>query len=156
MADNVSIPGLGITGAGDDISSVFYPRVKLSVGADGAARDFIGKATAYKLTSAANNNAQSIKASAGYVHSIRAGNINAAIRYLKLYNKASAPAPASDNALLVEVIPLPANGLPVVITYGDHPLEFTTGIAMAIVTDASDTGNTSVAASEIFVTIGYN
>ncbi len=159
MADNdttLDASGSTVTYASDDISSVKYPRVKLALGADGAARDMVGAATPYKLTSALSNNAQSIKASAGYVHSINAANINASIRYLKLYNKASAPAPATDNALLIAVIPLPANGLPVAIAYGDHPLYFSTGIAMAIVTDASDTGNTSTAASEQFVTVGYN
>lgn len=159
MADNYDIldaNGAVVTVGADEVSAVKYSRVKPVVGADGAARDMVGAATPYKLTSAASNNAQSIKASAGYVHSINAANVNAAVRYLKLYNKASAPAPATDNALLIAVIPLPANGLPVAIAYGDHPLYFSTGIAMAIVTDASDTGNTSTAASEQFVTVGYN
>lgn len=40
MADNVSITsGSGTSIAADDISSVFYQRVKLSVGADGSATD---------------------------------------------------------------------------------------------------------------------
>lgn len=159
MADNdtyLNGSGAAVTTAMDDIAGVKYPRVKLGVGVDGAARDYIGKCTPYKLTSAASNNATSVKASAGYLHSIFASNINASIRYLKLYNKASAPSPAADNALLVAVIPLPANGLPVAIQYGDHPLEFTTGIAFALVTGASDTDNTSVAANEQFVSLGYN
>jgi hypothetical protein len=159
MADNYDIldaNGAVVTVGADEVSAVKYSRVKPVVGADGAQRDVVGAATPYKLTSALSNNAQSIKASAGYVHSINAANVNAAVRYLKLYNKASAPAPATDNALLIAVIPLPANGLPVAIAYGDHPLYFSTGIAMAIVTDASDTGNTSTAASEQFVTVGYN
>ena len=40
MADNITItPGTGKTIAADDISSVYYQRVKLGVGADGAASD---------------------------------------------------------------------------------------------------------------------
>jgi hypothetical protein len=40
MADNVAItPGSGATIAADDISSVLYQRVKISVGADGSATD---------------------------------------------------------------------------------------------------------------------
>ena len=159
MADNdtyLNGSGSSVSVAMDDIGGVKYPRVKLGVGVDGSARDYIGKCTPYKLTSAATNNAQSVKASAGYLHSIQAANINAGIRYLKLYNKASAPSPAADNALLVAVIPLPANGLPVAVQFGDHPLEFTTGIAIAIVTGASDTDNTATAANEQFITLGYN
>ena len=42
MADNVAITqGTGTTVAADDISSVFYQRVKLSLGADGSAVDAI-------------------------------------------------------------------------------------------------------------------
>ena len=40
MADNVAFtPGTGATGAADDIGGVMYPRVKISVGADGSATD---------------------------------------------------------------------------------------------------------------------
>lgn len=159
MADNfttINATGATETFAADEVSGAKYPRLKVSLGADGTVRDMVGAATAYKLTSAATNNATSVKASAGYLHSVNAGNINAAIRYLKLYNKASAPAPATDNALLLMVIPLPASGGRVDIQFGDHPLYFDTGIGFAIVTDASDTGNTSTAANEQFVTLGYN
>jgi hypothetical protein len=47
MADNVAITaGSGTTVAADDISSVFYPRVKLSLGADGTAVDAVAGAGA--------------------------------------------------------------------------------------------------------------
>lgn len=46
MADNVGYtPGTGATVAADDISGVLYQRVKLSLGADGAAVDAPGDAT---------------------------------------------------------------------------------------------------------------
>jgi hypothetical protein len=45
MADNVAVtPGSGATFAADDISSVLYPRVKISLGADGSAVDAIAGA----------------------------------------------------------------------------------------------------------------
>jgi hypothetical protein len=37
-----------------------------------------------------------VKASAGQVYSLFVSNINAAVRYLKLYNKASAPTVGTD------------------------------------------------------------
>lgn len=44
MADNALLVNVGtaLTMASDDISSVHYPRVKISVGADGAAADWAG------------------------------------------------------------------------------------------------------------------
>ena len=42
MADNVAFtPGSGATGAADDIGGVFYPRVKIALGADGSASDAV-------------------------------------------------------------------------------------------------------------------
>lgn len=47
MADNVDFtPGTGATGAADDIGGVYYPRVKLSLGADGTAVDALAGAGA--------------------------------------------------------------------------------------------------------------
>tara|TARA_R110000772_G_scaffold25515_10_gene66506 strand:+ start:258 stop:968 length:711 start_codon:yes stop_codon:yes gene_type:complete len=47
MADNVDFtPGTGATGATDDIGGVHYPRVKISLGADGAAVDAVAGAGA--------------------------------------------------------------------------------------------------------------
>lgn len=47
MADNVDFtPGSGATGAADDIGGVYYPRVKISLGADGSATDALGGAGA--------------------------------------------------------------------------------------------------------------
>jgi hypothetical protein len=47
MADNIAITaGSGTTVAADDISSVFYQRVKVSLGAEGSATDALGGAGA--------------------------------------------------------------------------------------------------------------
>ena len=47
MVDNVAFtPGTGATGAADDIGGVYYPRVKLSLGADGSAVDAVAGAGA--------------------------------------------------------------------------------------------------------------
>ena len=107
-----------------------------------------------RLISALSNNATVVKAGPGSIVSIVASNINAAIRYLKLYDKATTPAPASDNALLLCVIALPANGSPVFIA-PPSGLQFAAGISFVLVTGISDTDNTSVAASEQLVNIQY-
>ena len=151
MADNfVANAGSGgSTFASDDISSVQYPRVKLSRGRDGVAAD-VG--TGFRMNSAASNNATSLKASAGTLYALYAVNLNAAVRYVKFYNKASSPAPGTDNALLVAVFPIPASTTGAGFSINLDPgLDFSTGIAYAVVTGASDTDNTSVAANEIFL-----
>jgi hypothetical protein len=102
--------------------------------------------------SAATNNATVVKASAGQVYSIHACNINAAVRYLKLYNKATAPTCGTD--VPVMRIPIPASNCTPTIPF---PIgaAFGTGIGFCIVTGAADTDNTATAANEQFVNITY-
>jgi hypothetical protein len=111
-----------------------------------------GGLTGYVLnTSAATNNATSVKASAGRVYAVIATNNGAANRYLKLYNKASAPSPASDTPVATYM--LPAGGGICRIT--DIGLVFSTGIAFAVVAGISATDNTSISANEVAVNIEY-
>jgi hypothetical protein len=110
--------------------------------------------TSRLASSAATNNATSVKATPGNVYTLSVVNTNVAARYLKLYNKASAPAPATDNALLMWVVQVPAstvNGGYMTLDFGAQPLYFSTGIAYAMVTGASDTDNTSVGAGDLLV-----
>ncbi|MFT3671302.1 hypothetical protein [Aestuariivirga sp.] len=108
--------------------------------------------TTSNTNSAASTNATSVKASAGTVYNVTATNINAAIRYLKLYNKASAPTVGTDVPVLT--IPIPATGS-VNLPFGELGKRFATGIAFAITAAAADTDTTAVAASEIKVSIDY-
>jgi hypothetical protein len=110
--------------------------------------------TNYTLVAAATNNATSLKAAAGQVGFITAYNLNAAARYLKFYNKASAPSPGSDTPVHVVMIPGNTGGAGAVVPV-PIGMEFTTGIAFAVVAGISATDNTSVAASEIIINIGY-
>lgn len=104
------------------------------------------------VNSAATTNATSTKASAGTVWSIVATNTNAAARYLKLYNKASAPTVGTDVPVLT--IALPAGGL-AQVNGGSNGLRFATGIAWALTVSAADSATDAVAASEIKVGIAY-
>ena len=108
--------------------------------------------TAYKLTSAASTNANSLKASAGQIGTFSAYNSGAAVAYLKIYNKASAPTVGTDTPIQVHMIP--AGG-------GTNPslgggLAFSTGIAFAITAGTGlDTDTNAVAAAQVQVNIGY-
>lgn len=102
--------------------------------------------------SAASNNARSIKAAAGTVYSLKASNANAAARFLKLYNKASAPTVGTDVPVLT--IPIPATSF-VDLDFGALGERFATGIAMAITGAMGDADNTAIAASDVKTNLTY-
>lgn len=108
----------------------------------------------YKLISAASTNATSLKASAGQIYGIQASNINAAVRYLKLYNKASAPTVGTDIPVKVITIPSTTVGGSIEIC-SVTGISFTTGIAFALTTGMADSDIGAVAATEIAVNIDY-
>ncbi len=110
--------------------------------------------TPYKLNSAASTNATSLKGGAGQLGYVTVINTNAAVRYLKFYNKASAPTVGTDTP--VQVFPIPGNtaGAGLTINFGAGA-EFTTGIAFALTTGAADSDTGAVAANEIVVSCGY-
>jgi len=104
------------------------------------------------LNSAATTNATSVKASSGVLVSVQVSNINAAARFLKLYNKASAPTVGTDVPVLT--IPIPAGSV-VSPAINANGVTFATGIAFAITAAAADSDTTVVAANEIKVAISY-
>lgn len=107
-----------------------------------------------KLISAASTNATSVKASAGQVYAVQAFNTNAAARYLKLYNKASAPTVGTDTPVKTLTIPGNAAGAGLVLSW-DKGLAFGTGIAFAVTTGAADSDTGAVAASELVIDLDY-
>jgi hypothetical protein len=115
-----------------------------------------GGATPYKLNSAASTNATSVKASAGNIYGIQVYNTNASARYLKLYNKSSAPTVGSDTPVKVITIPGSTTGAGSNITLPNIGVSFGNGIAFAITTGAADSDTGAVAANEIIVNIDYN
>lgn len=102
--------------------------------------------------SAATTNATSIKASAGTLWSVSVSNTNAAARFLKLYNKASAPTVGSDVPVLTVVIPATSV---ITVNGGSNGIRFATGIAFAITAAATDADTTAVAAAEIKVSTTF-
>lgn len=110
-----------------------------------------GGLTTSKTVSAASTNATAVKTSPGRVHGFAASNVNAAVRYLKLYNKASAPTVGTDVPFMTLSLPPGTN------TNMNWPagILFSTGIAFALTTEATDAGSTGVSVSEHVVHIFY-
>jgi hypothetical protein len=113
-----------------------------------------GGYTPGKLISAASTNATSIKASAGTIGYITASSINAAARYLKVYDKASAPTVGTDIPVHTFLIPGNTAGTGTNITLPPQGAAFTLGIAIAITTGVADADSGAVAASEIVINYG--
>lgn len=108
--------------------------------------------TPYKLNSAATTNATSVSATAntllfGYYIS----NTNSSVRYVKFYNKASAPTVGTDTPVLVLAIP----GSGAANVSFPAGVNFTTGLAFATTTGAADSDTTAVAANEVIVNLVY-
>lgn len=102
-------------------------------------------ANARLLSSAATTNATSVKASPGNVFKIVGNNTVASKRYLKLYNKASAPTVGTDTPLETIVI-LASASFDFSFTAGMY---FSTGIAFAITGAAADADTTTIGAGDI-------
>jgi hypothetical protein len=110
-----------------------------------------GGLTASRIQSAASTNATSVKASAGQVYLVAAGNNGGSAAWLKLYNKASSPTVGTDTPVWSCYLPA-GTAREVPITVG---LAFGTGIAYAITGAAADTDTTAVAANQVTGVIGY-
>jgi hypothetical protein len=114
-----------------------------------------GGYTPGQILSAASNNATAIKAGAGTLGFLICFNLNAAAMYVKFYNKATAPDPASDTPVLTVLVPGGTAGAGVCVPLPPQGLAFSTGIGIAMVTGIANNNNTGVAASEVIAAYGY-
>lgn len=92
------------------------------------------------------------KASAGRFYGADVINLNAAVRYLHIYNKASAPTLSTDTPVVT--IPIPASSR--VSILNDIGVGCGTGVAWAFTTDAIAIPTTAGAAADIIGTIYYS
>jgi hypothetical protein len=106
-----------------------------------------GLAAVNRLASAAASvNATQVKASAGRLYKIYGYNAATSVRFLKLYNKASAPTVGTDAPVVT--IPLsPSREFD--IDLGVIGQSFSTGIAYGLTTGAADTDTGALAAADV-------
>jgi hypothetical protein len=93
-----------------------------------------------------SNNALTISISPARLFGVHVWNDSSSKFFVKVYNKASTPAPATDSGILLFVFGVQA-GTHRDISFANIGANFTTGIGLAVVTGISDTDNTSVAAN---------
>ena len=104
-----------------------------------------------RVISAASTNATSAKGSAGQVYGWSLSNTNAAARYFKLYNKASAPTVGTDTPVITILLPPSWSDS----IHFDTGIAFGTGIAFALTTGIADSDTGAVAANEHIVNLYY-
>lgn len=91
-----------------------------------------------------------VKANAGGIFDLSVSNANAAARFLKLYDKATAPT-AADTPIRTYYLP-PASLTPIPVTDG---IRFEVGISIRASTLVADNDNTAPTANDVIVNIGY-
>jgi hypothetical protein len=167
--------------ATDDVGGVEFQRVKLAWGVDGSAVDAsasnplpvtqgtslpagsnlvgafsaaprtTGGLSVSRVVSAASTNATNVKSAAGQVYGWYLSNLNAAARYVKLYNKATAPTVGTDTPLLTLMVPA-GGAANMEFTNG---IAFGTGIGFATTTGSADSDTGAVALGDVVVNLLY-
>lgn len=107
------------------------------------------------LISAATTNATVIKNAPGTLNFLTASNVNASPRYLKVYDKATAPTVGTDVPTLIFLIPGNTAGAGTNIPIPAGGIDFENGISFALTTGVAVADTGAVAANEIVVNYGY-
>lgn len=106
----------------------------------------------FALNSAATTNATLIKGSAGIISSLTINNTSAAAKYVRFYNKATAPTVGTDTPIFVVTILANTSKEVTLSIYGKR---FTTGISYAITNAAGVLDATAVAAGDVQISGDY-
>jgi hypothetical protein len=96
--------------------------------------------------------AVAVKASAGQIYQINATNVNAAARYLKIFNVAAASVTVGTTAPTLRIALPPSVSVNINFPQG---VAFDTAISAAVVTTAADNGSTGGTAAETILNIAY-
>ncbi len=104
----------------------------------------------YIAAASANQDSQSVKASAGQLYGYALFNTAGSARYVKVYNKATAPTSADTPALRV-LVP-PGGGANLAF---DSGMAFGSGIGIRITTGAGDSDAGTVTANDVLVNLIY-
>jgi hypothetical protein len=105
-----------------------------------------------RIIAQATNNARVLKVGSGTFCGFEIASQTTAKRYLKIYNKATAPNPLTDAALLVATYEITAaNGRKEIVTPANCP----NGVSMAVVTGIADNNNAPTVLNDFILTLFY-
>lgn len=142
---------LGLASSGGQVTPIDSANaLPMASAVQGAA----GGITTFRRLATANVNAAIIKAGAGRVYGYTIANPSAAAKFVRLYNKATLPAPAADSALIIRTIMIPAGGI---ASYhlGAGMAGFTNGIGIAATGAIADNDATALAANDLIIHVDY-
>lgn len=131
-----------------NITSAALPAGSNTIGGffDTAVANAGGYGAPFKLlSSAATTNATLVKASAGRAYRFKGKNNVASVRYLKLFNKATAPVTGTDTPTETFILE-PNAPFDIIFEKGRY---FATGVGFAITGAIADNDNTAIAAGDI-------
>lgn len=172
MADNfVTNAGSGgSTFASDEISSVQYPRVKLTLGADGTndGDTALGNPMPVRNTPMASDGCdvfrsldldeteEEVKASAGCVYGVWVSNVATTTRYLKFYNATAANVTVGTTTPLL-TLPVPGNASDDItgVFSMAHGIRFSTAITLAATTGLADNDTGAPATGDVICQVFY-
>lgn len=135
----------GGNGNGTGGQSVPVNVVSGTVSANIAANASAAGTSIAKILSAATTNATNVKTTAARLYGYHLANLTAAWKYVRLYNKTSAPTVGTDSPVMV--IPIPPNDT-VTISF-PAPVTFASGLGYSITNGVADLDNTAVAANDV-------
>lgn len=105
----------------------------------------------HRLLSAAGSvNNTLVSSSTSRVHSIVGVNANAAARYLKLFDKATAPVAGTDTPIATFYLPPSSvNGGQFTFSFADAPIIGRVGLGYAMTTAAADNSTAALTAADV-------
>ena len=123
------------------------------IGYTGTSFSIASGSSNYHYISAASTNSQNVKATQGCITTITAMNVHATdIRYLKIYNSASAP--TVGTTIPIQVYALAPLGGGVTVTFPEG-LACSNGIGIGITSGIADSNTGAVTGSDVVVNITY-
>ena len=108
----------------------------------------------YLAAASTNQDSQNIKGSAGTLYMLVVINVNAAVRYLKIYDKATAPTSA-DTPLLTIGVPGNTAGAGVAVPVPAVGIAFSNGWGFRMTTGQADNDTGAVTAGDLALSYGY-
>lgn len=106
----------------------------------------------YRLIAAGTTNGANIKASPGVLYGWIIQNVAASVRYVKLYDRATAPTVGTHTPFLT--IPLAATSVSVV-TLDNYPITFSSGLGIGTTNLVADSDTTAVTAGDLIINLLY-
>lgn len=128
--------------------SYLFDSIAVFLQADNTAN---GTCTPYYYISDGSAKNGIVKAAAGRLYALSISNSNATVRYVRLYNKATAPA-TSDTPIKKYVVPAGSTVIAHLPVFGSY---FSTGISWRITTGIADNDDTAASANDINLNIEY-